>query len=72
MDNQKQSFYSWKPDEQFSMMGIELEYYLGVLNEKLSSPYAKEIISAYEFKKLLDKKVEEGFKDGKITEKTPD
>ena len=61
-------YFNWKPEEEFKMLGVELEFYLGLLNEKLNSPQAKEIIAAYEFKKLLDKKVEEGLKEGKIKE----
>jgi hypothetical protein len=50
------SYYNWKPEEEFTFLGVELEYYLGILNQKLDQPLAKEIIAAYEFKKLLDKK----------------
>lgn len=69
---QTQTFFSWKPEEEFTMLGVELEFYLGMLNKKLSTEAAQEVISAYEFKKLLDKKVEEGLKNGKIKEKGPE
>lgn len=69
-NQENQTFFSWNPNEKFDLSGIELEMMLSFLNSKLNNFQAQEIIAMYEIKKLLDKKVTDGVKDGKVTVKS--
>ena len=64
-------YYSWNPEETFSISGKEFGLILNTVRAILSTEQAQQILLAAKAHEIIEKLMEENLKNGKIIESTP-
>lgn len=62
------STLEWSSTETFEISGYELETMVNTLTQKLLSKEAQTIIREYETLKMLQQRIQDGVKNGKVTQ----
>lgn len=63
-----QTTLQWKPDEQFTISGLDMETVISILTQQISSAECQQTIRVYECLRSLQQSIQTGIVQGKVQE----